>query len=197
MLYILCLFFLFGVGGLTGLFLAALATNVPLHDTYFVVAHFHFVMVGAVLTAFLAGLHYWWPKMTGRMYNETLARIAVVLIFIGFNGTFIPLFLGGLHGMMRRYAAYAAEFTLNNRISTVAAMCLGLGMCLVLTYLLASLRNGKEAPPNPWGASTLEWDTTSPPHPHNFPEPPELFPPYQFDDLVYRSETYGYVREKR
>jgi len=197
MLYILCFFFLFGVGGLTGLFLAALATNVQLHDTYFVVAHFHFVMVGAVLTAFLAGVHYWWPKMTGRMYSEGLARVAVLMIFIGFNGTFVPQFTGGLQGMMRRYAAYATEFTFNNRVSTVFAMILGLGLCLVAGYLLASLRNGAKAPPNPWGAATLEWATDSPPHPHNFPTPPVVHPPYRFDELVYRSEHYGYVREAR
>ena len=197
MLYVLCFFFLFGIGGLTGLFLAALATNVPLHDTYFVVAHFHFVMVGAVLSAFLSGLHYWWPKMTGRMYSEAWARIAVVMIFVGFNGTFIPLFLGGVHGMMRRYAGYAVEFTLNNRVSTVSAMFLGLGLLLVLLYLLRSLENGEKAPSNPWGAATLEWDTTSPPHPHNFPEPPTVYPPYDFENLVKLSGNWGYVRDNR
>ena len=127
MLYVLSFFAIFGVGGLTGLFLGALATDIPLHDTYFVVAHFHFVMVGAVMIAFLAGVHYWWPKMTGRMYDERLGATSAVLVFLGFNLTFIPQFIVGVAGMPRRYATYAAEFQHQNRLSTVGAFVLTAG----------------------------------------------------------------------
>ncbi len=194
MCYNLSFFFLFGIGGLTGLFLASLATDVPLHDTYFVVAHFHFVMVGSVLTAFLMGLHYWWPKMTGRMYNETLGRLACGMIFIGFCGTFIPQFLGGVKGMPRRYAQFGEEFLIYNRASTLGAFVLGAGMFLVLYYLIDSLKNGPKAPPNPWGAATLEWRTTSPPSPHNFEDTPPLTGPYDYSVLQYISDEAGYVR---
>jgi cytochrome c oxidase subunit 1 len=194
MCYNLSFFFLFGVGGLTGLFLASLATDLPLHDTYFVVAHFHFVMVGSVLTAFLMGVHYWWPKMTGRMYSETLGRIACVTIFVGFIGTFLPQFLGGFKGMPRRYAVFADEFLLYNRMSTIGAFMLALGMFLVLYNLIDSLRNGAPAPANPWGAATLEWRTASPPHPHNFEQLPPLTEPYDYSVLQQISEETGYVR---
>ncbi|HEY6106942.1 MAG TPA: cbb3-type cytochrome c oxidase subunit I, partial [Anaeromyxobacteraceae bacterium] len=130
MIYVLAFFAIFGIGGLTGLFLGSLATDVPLHDTYFVVAHFHFVMVGAVVTAFMAGLHYWWPKMTGRMYGETAGRLSALLVLVGFNVTFIPQFFAGVAGMPRRYATYAAVFQTSHRVSTVGAFVLATGMCL-------------------------------------------------------------------
>jgi cytochrome c oxidase subunit 1 len=193
MLYVLSFFGIFGVGGLTGLFLGILATDVPLHDTYFVVAHFHFVMVGSVVTAFMAGLHYWWPKMTGRMYDETIGRIASGLVFIGFNATFVPQFLLGTLGMPRRYATYAAGFTGLNRASTVGAMILATGMALALWGLVVSLRKGRRAPANPWGGASLEWTAPSPPPHHNFDETPRARRPYDFSGLRLVSEEAGYV----
>jgi cytochrome c oxidase subunit I len=194
MLYVLAFFAIFGVGGLTGLFLGSLATDVPLHDTYFVVAHFHFVMVGAVMIAFLAGVHYWWPKMTGRMYDERLGAISAVLVFLGFNVTFIPQFLSGLNGMPRRYATYAIEFQLQHRVSTVGAFLLTVGLVIALAGLLASLRpNGRRAPKNPWGAASLEWSAASPPLTHNFEVPPRGRSPYDYRGLTEVSEEAGWV----
>jgi cytochrome c oxidase subunit 1 len=194
MIYVLTFFAIFGVGGLTGLFLGALATDVPLHDTYFVVAHFHFVMVGAVLTAFLAGLHYWWPKMTGRMYRESTGVASAVLVFAGFNLTFIPQFFAGVAGMPRRYATYAAAFQTHNRLSTAGAMVLTLGLGLALFGLLASLSRGRRAPANPWGAASLEWSTASPPAHDNFATAPRGSKPYDFTGLRRVSEDAGWVR---
>jgi cytochrome c oxidase subunit I len=194
MIYVLAFFGVFAVGGLTGLFLGALATDVPLHDTYFVVAHFHFVMVGAVLIAFLAGLHYWWPKMTGRMYREAPAQVAAALVYVGFNVTFIPLFLAGVAGLPRRYATYAPAFRLHNRISTVGALVLTAGLCLALGVLVASLFRGRRAPANPWGAASLEWTAASPPIAHNFEAPPRAGYAYDFSALRLVSDEAGYVR---
>jgi cytochrome c oxidase subunit 1 len=194
MLYVLSFFAIFAVGGLTGLFLGALATDIPLHDTYFVVAHFHFVMVGAVMTAFLAGLHYWWPKMTGRMYDERLGVVSASLVFVGFNLTFVPQFLAGVAGMPRRYATYAPAFQLDNRISTVGALVLGLGLLVALWCLLSALWTGRRAPPNPWGAASLEWVAASPPSHHNFDEPPGAVYPYDFTGLRRVSDDAGWVR---
>ncbi len=194
MIYVLTFFAIFGVGGLTGLFLGALATDVPLHDTYFVVAHFHFVMVGAVLIAFLAGLHYWWPKMTGRMYDERLGRISAGLVFLGFNLTFIPQFLAGVAGMPRRYATYAAAFQGLNRISTAGSVVLALGLLVAAWSLLGSLFRGRRAPQNPWGAASLEWAAASPPVHDNFEVPPPAGPPYDYSGLRLLSEDQGWVR---
>jgi cytochrome c oxidase subunit 1 len=195
MIYVLTFFAIFGVGGLTGLFLGVLATDVALHDTYFVVAHFHFVMVGAVMTAFLAGLHYWWPKMTGRLYDERIGIASAWLTFLGFNLTFIPQFLAGVGGMPRRYATYASHFTAHNRVSTVGAFILATGLVVALYGLLSSLRNGKRAPANPWGAASLEWTAASPPSSHNFDETPRGVSPYDFTGLRHVSEEAGWVRE--
>jgi cytochrome c oxidase subunit I len=194
MIYVLAFFGVFGVGGLSGLFLGSLATDVPLHDTYFVVAHFHFVMVGAVLIAFLAGLHYWWPKMTGRMYRERLAQVAAALVFVGFNVTFIPQFFAGVAGLPRRYATYAAAFQVHNRISTAGAMVLTVGLCLALGGLVESLFRGRRAPPNPWGAASLEWTASSPPPHDNFATAPRAGYPYDYSGLRLVSEERGYVR---
>jgi cytochrome c oxidase subunit I len=194
MIYVLAFFGVFGAGGLSGLFLGSLATDVPLHDTAFVVAHFHFVMVGAVLLAFLAGLHYWWPKMTGRMYGEGLARVAAGLVFVGFNVTFIPQFLAGAAGLPRRYATYAAAFRVHNRISTIGAGLLTLGLALAFGGLLASFWRGRRAPPNPWGAASLEWQAASPPTAHNFDAPPRAGYPYDYSGLRLVSRELGYVR---
>jgi len=192
MIYALSFIYLFGIGGLTGLFLASIATNVHLHDTYFIIAHFHMVMVGSVLTAFLGGVHYWWPKMTGRMYNETLGRIAAVMVFIGFNVTFMPQFVAGTRGMPRRYANYLDEFTIFHQISTIGAYILGAAVVLQAGYLIHSLFKGKKAPPNPWGAASLEWQATSPPDFHNFTEKPIVMGAYDFENWELVSEDAGY-----
>ena len=172
MLYALSFIFLFTIGGLTGIFLAALAVDIHLTDTYFVVAHFHYVMMGGNVIAFLAGLHYWWPKMFGRMYNETLARIACALVFIGFNVTFLSQFVMGSRGMPRRYYDYLPQFHSMHVVSTVGSWILGLGFVLMAGYLFASLRTGEKASDNPWLGLTLEWQTSSPPPMHNFEHQP-------------------------
>ncbi len=168
LLYALGFLGLFTIGGLTGLFLAALAVDVHLTDTYFVIAHFHYIMVGGMVMAYLGGLHYWWPKISGRMYSEGLARFSALLIFAGFNLTFFPQFLLGYLGMPRRYHVYAPEFQMLNVLSTAGASILALGYALPLIYLLWSLRHGAPAGDNPWGATGLEWKTPSPPPTHNF-----------------------------
>jgi cytochrome c oxidase subunit I len=182
MLYTLGFVGLFMVGGMTGLFLASLAADVHLTDTYFVVAHFHYIMVGGSVMAYFAGIHYWWPKVTGRLYPESWARFAAIVIFAGFNLTFFPQYLLGAAGMPRRYHEYAPEFQLLNVLSSSGAAILALGYVLPLIYLPWSLMRGKQAPPNPWNAAGLEWQTASPPPSHNFdspPVPPDK--PYDYD----------------
>ena len=171
---------LFTVGGLTGLFLATLAVDIHLHDTYFVVAHFHYVMVGGMVMAFLGGLHFWWPKITGRLYSEPLAKAAAALIFTGFNLTFFPQFVLGFLGMPRRYHAYPEEFQALHLMSTAGATVLGLGYGLLFVYLLWSLFRGPKAPANPWTARGLEWQVPSPPPPHNFHTIPEVQEAYAY-----------------
>jgi cytochrome c oxidase subunit 1 len=183
MLYILAFIGLFTIGGLTGLFLAALAVDVHVTDTYFVVAHFHYIMVGGMVTGFLAGLHFWWPKITGRMYPEKLGQLASLIIFAGFNLTFFPQFIMGYLGMPRRYHHYAPEFQIYHILSTAGATILGIGYLLPVIYLTWSLRFGKIAGPNPWNASGLEWQSPSPPPVHNFTHPPVLPPkPYNYSE---------------
>jgi cytochrome c oxidase subunit 1 len=172
MLYALGFIGLFTIGGLTGLFLATLAVDIHVHDTYFVVAHFHFVMVGGTVMAYMAGLHFWWPKMLGRLYPEVLARVTAVIIFVGFNLTFLPQFVLGYLGMPRRYHVYPEEFQVLNVLSTAGASILGLGFAMTAVYLPWSLRYGKKATPNPFGAVGLEWTTSSPPMAHNFEAAP-------------------------
>ncbi|MGZ5443825.1 MAG: cytochrome c oxidase subunit I [Thermoanaerobaculia bacterium] len=174
MLYVLGFIGLFAIGGVTGLFLAALGIDVHVHDSYFVVAHFHYVMVGGTIMAFLAGLHYWWPKITGRMYPEWWARLSALLIFVGFNLTFFPQFLVGYVGMPRRYHAYAPEFQVLNVLSTAGATILAAGYLLPMIYFAWSLKFGRKAGANPWGAVGLEWATTSPPPKENFHETPAV-----------------------
>ena len=193
MCYALAFIFLFGIGGLTGLFLGALATDVHLHDTYFVVAHFHYVMMGGTLIAFLGGLHYWWPKMFGRMYNENVARIACLIIFVGFNATFFPQFILGSRGMPRRYANYDPEYRGFHQFSTVGAMILGFGLVLCAAVLVHSLYRGRRATANPWGGSTLEWKCSSPPPHYNFDWPPVVTEPYHYENIVYDPREEGYV----
>jgi cytochrome c oxidase subunit 1 len=174
MIYALGFIGLFTIGGLTGLFLATLGFDVHVHDTYFVVAHFHYIMVGGALMGYLGGIHFWWPKISGRMYPEWPARIAAAIVFIGFNLTFFPQFIAGYLGMPRRYHMYPPEFQVLNVMSTAGATILGVGYLLPLTYLLWSLRYGKVAPANPWGATGLEWQTPSPPPTENFPVTPTV-----------------------
>jgi cytochrome c oxidase subunit 1 len=172
MLYVLGFIGLFTIGGVTGLFLGALGIDVHVHDSYFVVAHFHYIMVGGTVMAYMAGLHYWWPKITGRMYPEWWGRLSAMLVFVGFNLTFFPQFLVGYVGMPRRYHAYAPEFQVLNVLSTAGATVLAAGYVLPMVYLLWSLKFGRKAGANPWGAVGLEWATTSPPPKENFHETP-------------------------
>ena len=172
---------LFVLGGLTGLFLATLAIDEHVHDTYFVVAHFHYIMVGGTMLAFLGGLHFWWPKFTGRLYNEAWGRVSALLIFLGFNVTFFPQFILGYLGMPRRYHVYPHEFQLLNILSSAGATILAAGYLFPFVYLLWSLWYGDKAPANPWDAKGLEWTTSSPPPKHNFIKPPIVdFEPYDY-----------------
>jgi cytochrome c oxidase subunit 1 len=168
MLYVIGFMGLFTIGGLTGLFLATMGMDVHLHDTYFVIAHFHYVMVGGAIMAFMAGLHFWWPKITGKLYSEPWAKFAALLIFCGFNLTFFPQFILGYMGMPRRYHAYPAEFQVWNVFSTAGASLLGIGYLLPAIYLTYSILKGPKAPANPWGAKGLEWTIASPPPTENF-----------------------------
>lgn len=191
MLYALMFLILFAIGGLTGIFLGALSVDVHLHDTYFVVAHFHYVMMGGTVIAFLGGLHYWWPKIWGRMYSEKLARISAFLIFIGFNLTFIPQFIMGSQGMPRRYHQYddllaTDTYHYYHYLSTIGSWILGVAFILMAYYLIVSIRNGKISGSNPWGGLTLEWQTPSPMPAHNFLEEPEItHGPYDYDKVEY------------
>ncbi|MBV9132545.1 MAG: cytochrome c oxidase subunit I [Chloroflexi bacterium] len=181
LLYALGFIGLFTMGGLTGLFLASLGVDVQVHDTFFVVAHFHYIMVGGMVMAYMGGLHYWWPKITGRMYDEMWGKIAAIIIFFGFNLTFFPQYILGYLGMPRRYHVYPPDFQMLNVMSTAGASILAVGYLLPLIYLLASLRTGKVAGPNPWDATGLEWQTSSPPPKHNFDEIPVVTgPPYDY-----------------
>jgi cytochrome c oxidase subunit 1 len=181
MLYAIGFIGLFTIGGLTGVVLAALGMNVHLTDTYFVIAHFHYVMVGGALLGYLSGLHFWWPKMTGRMYSNTWSKVSAVLVFAGFNLTFGPQFILGYMGMPRRYHVYPPEFQVFNVLSSAGASVLGLGLILPAIYLTWSLKFGEKASANPWGATGLEWQTSSPPIPENF----EVTP-------VVTTEAYDY-----
>ncbi len=197
MLYALAFILLFTIGGLTGIFLGALSVDIHLHDTYFVVAHFHYVMMGSALIAFLGGLHYWWPKIVGRMYNEKVSRFCAIGIFIGFNWTFLPQFVMGSRGMPRRYWDYDPQFEGMHQASSLGAFFMGI--CLFASFVnlfMSTRKGGRKAPRNPWGASTLEWQTTSPPPLYNFreSEPPRLYELYNYDDLVYDEEMRGWVR---
>ena len=191
MLYALMFLILFAIGGLTGIFLGALSVDVHLHDTYFVVAHFHYVMMGGTVIAFLGGLHYWWPKIWGRMYSEKLARISAFLIFIGFNLTFIPQFIMGSQGMPRRYHQYddllaTDTYHYYHYMSTIGSWILGVAFILMAYYLIVSIRNGKISGSNPWGGLTLEWQTPSPMPAHNFLEEPKItHGPYDYDKVEY------------
>ena len=185
MLYALGFIGLFTMGGLTGLFLASVAVDIHVHDTYFVIAHFHYIMVGGAVMGYLGGIHYWWPKITGRLYPDKWARFAALVIFLGFNLTFFPQFILGYLGMPRRYATYPPEFQVLNVMSSAGASILGIGYLIPLVYLIWSLRSGPIAGPNPWRAKGLEWETASPPPTENFEETP-----------VVTQEAYAYAEEE-
>ncbi|MGP1347379.1 MAG: cytochrome c oxidase subunit I [Phycisphaerales bacterium] len=183
-LYAAAFLFCFTIGGLTGPPLATLATDIHLHDTYFVVAHFHYVMMGGTVLAFVGGIHHWWPKFTGKMFNETWAKVGWLLVFVGFNLTFFIQFFLGTQGMPRRYATYIEEFTWMHQISTFGSWILGLGFLIHLLVFVHSLVAGRKAPPNPYGGLTLEWYADAPPVEHNFPREPVLtHGPYDYDTV--------------
>jgi cytochrome c oxidase subunit 1 len=181
MLYALGFIGLFTLGGLTGLFLATLGLDVHVHDTYFVVAHFHYIMVGGTVMGYLGGIHFWWPKITGRSYPEWWGRLSAGIIFIGFNLTFFPQFVLGYQGMPRRVHVYENALQVLNVMSSAGASILGVGYLIPLVYLLWSLRYGRPVGANPWSARGLEWQTASPPPTVNFPETP-----------VVTQEAYAY-----
>jgi cytochrome c oxidase subunit 1 len=192
MLYALGFLGLFTMGGLTGVFLASLGMDIHLTETYFIVAHFHYVMVGGMVSAYMAGLHFWWPKITGRMYPESLGRLAAVILFIGFNLTFFPQFILGYLGMPRRYHAYPPEFQMLNVLSTAGASILAIGYLLPAAYFLWSLKYGKIAGANPWRATGLEWKVQSPPLTDNFLEIPVVTEEaYDYDKIGDRVEVMG------
>ena len=194
MIYGLAFIFIFTIGGLTGLYHATLATAVHLHDSYFVVAHFHYVMMGSALIGFLGGIHHWWPKMIGKMYNENAGRISAILVFVGFNMTFFTQFMLGSKGMPRRYATYIEmpEFQIYHVISTIGATVMAVGFVLCAIYLLHSIFFGRKAPANPWGGRSLEWQCTSPPPWDNFAEQPTVGDCYDYSVLEWDPNEQGY-----
>jgi len=192
MLFTLTFFFTFAIGGLTGIFLGATATDVHLTDTYFIVAHFHYVMMGGTIMAFFGGLYYWWPKIWGRMYNEAWGRISALLVFLGFNLTFFPQFVAGTQGMPRRYFMYPDKYQMLNVVSTTGSWVLALGLVIMAVVLIYAMGWGPKAPKNPWGALTLEWKIDSPPPPHNFEETPKVtHGPYDHDKVKVKPEKVG------
>jgi len=208
MLYAMSFIWVFSIGGLTGLPLAAMSTDIHLHDTYFVVAHFHYVMVGGTVFSFLAGLHYWWPKMFGKMYSASGALWSWLLIFVGFNLTFFPQFIMGSQGMPRRYAdysniemadgtmAYLEQFTIYHQLSSVGAYMQGIGFLLLAFVLIKSLVAGKPSPRNPWGGNALEWHCASPPPHENFKDTPEAGDSYDYSKWHYDESIEGFVERE-
>jgi cytochrome c oxidase subunit 1 len=197
MLYALMFLWVFTIGGTTGLFLSTMSTDVHLHDTYFVVAHFHYVMMGGAITALFGGVHYWWPKIFGRMYDEKTGQRGAILVFVGLNLTFFPQFIMGSRGMPRRYYNYIPEFQPFHQASTIGAFILGIGFLITTVSLIRSLLKKPDAPANPWGANTLEWTIPSPPTVHNFDRVPVVTEgPYEYDNWVYDEKIRGYVRKE-
>ncbi|HKN18267.1 MAG TPA: cbb3-type cytochrome c oxidase subunit I [Dissulfurispiraceae bacterium] len=181
MLFALSFIFLFSIGGLTGLVIGALATNLHLHGTYFIVGHFHYVMFGGMGMSFLAALHYWFPKMFGRMYSERQAKIGWLILFIGFNLLYFSMFVLGFNGMPRRYFDYPPQYFTGHLVSTIGSWVLVTGLAIIFRNLIAALFKGPQAPDNPWGGKTLEWQVPSPPPHENFVEIPVITSgPYSF-----------------
>lgn len=207
MLYALSFIFIFTIGGLTGLHLGTLSTDVHLHDTYFVVAHFHYMMMGSALIGMIGGLHHWWPKMTGKMYNENLGRIGCTLVFVGLNVTFFTQFMLGSKGMPRRYWDYAGTvaaehgwlpetvklFHTYHVISSIGSYIMAIGFFLTAGYLIHSLFRGKRAPANPWGGKSLEWQCASPPPHDNFAVTPRVGDCYDFSQVEWDEQQQGYI----
>jgi cytochrome c oxidase subunit 1 len=182
LLFSLAFIFLFSIAGLTGLTIGTLSLNLYLHGTYFIVAHFHYTMFGGAAFAFFAGLHYWFPKMTGRMFNERAAKTAWFIMIIGFNVLYFTMFILGLEGMPRRYFQYQPQFQTNHIISTVGSWILAVGLIIMFGNLIRSIFKGEKAPMNPWGGKTLEWQIPSPPPEENFEEIPVItHGPYKYD----------------
>ena len=196
MMYGLAFLFLFTIGGLTGLHCATLNTDVHLHDTYFVVAHFHYVMMGSALIAMIGGLHHWWPKMTGKMYNEPMAITACIIIFVGFNLTFFTQFMLGSQGMPRRYYDYQPEFQIYHIISTIGAYTMAVGFITSAVCFIQSLMSGRRAPANPWGGRSLEWQCASPPPHDNFATAPTVGDCYNFTAVVWDEKQQGYIVDR-
>jgi cytochrome c oxidase subunit 1 len=205
MLYAMSFIWVFTIGGLTGIFLGTLTTDIHLHDTYFVVAHFHYVMVGGTVFAFIGGLFHWWPKITGRLCSEKGGVISWLIIFIGFNLTFFVQFLLGSHGMPRRYAEIPDQVvyslgTFNvtmvhlHAISTIGSYVQLIGFILLAAVLIHSMFRGRRAPANPWGGASLEWVCSSPPPHHNFAVTPEPGDPYDMTRIEYDPKIDGYIR---
>lgn len=182
MAYVFCFLFLFVFGGMTGVAQAAMSLDVHWHDTYFIVAHFHFIMVGGTISGLLAGLHYWFPKITGRLYHERVGLICATLVLLGFLVTFFPQFLLGNGGMPRRYYDYPQRFQLLNVVSTVGSWFLSLGILGAGVNLAVAVFSGQRSGPNPWGSRSFEWRTLSPPPTANFTQP-----------LVIQPGAYGYA----
>jgi cytochrome c oxidase subunit 1 len=190
MLYALGFIGLFTLGGLTGVMVATLGIDVHVHDTYFIVAHFHYIMVGGTIMGYMGGLHYWWPKISGKLYPAFLSRLSALLVFVGFNLTFFPQFILGYLGMPRRYWSYPPEFQVLNVLSTAGASILGVGYILPLFYFIWSMRYGKNSGDNPWGAVGLEWDTPSPPPTENFYTIPVVtHGPYEYNTKEVHDRT--------
>jgi heme/copper-type cytochrome/quinol oxidase subunit 3 len=186
MLYAMSFVFLFMIAGTTGVYLATLAVDVFYHDTYFVVAHFHYTIQGGAVIGLIAALHFWFPKMTGKMYNEHVAKIGFVLVFVGFNLTFLPQFVLGMMGMPRRYYDYHPDFEYLHTWSTVGAFVNGFGYTFALVNLAwSAFFSKKKAPANPWESLSLEWQTQSPPIHENFEKTPVV------TDWTYGSAKFG------
>lgn len=192
MLFTLAFFFTFAIGGLTGIFLGATSVDVHLTDTYFIVAHFHYVMMGGTVMAMFGGLFYWWPKIWGRLYNEAWGQMSAAMIFLGFNLTFFPQFIMGTQGMPRRYFTYPDQYQILHVLSTAGSWVLFLGLLIMAVTLIVAMKWGPKAGRNPWGALTLEWMIDSPPPPHNFEENPKItHGPYDHDKVLVKPDKLG------